>query len=80
MQNLRSWYPAGTPIYRAILLKQTGAGFDPGRKDGPESYPAGTEVLAVIDDPERPGMADVQLPSGMLLRKMREDVQLIEEL
>lgn len=72
--TLRDWYPDEVPVYKATLLRQMSRHFQsPG-----EPYPVGTEVLVVVDDPERPGMADVQLPNGDLLRTMRGDVELGE--
>jgi hypothetical protein len=71
--TLRDWYGASAMIYKATLNRQCERHFlSPG-----DPYPIGTVVDVYIDDPERPGMADVQLPNGDLLRMMATDVTLV---
>jgi hypothetical protein len=71
--TLRDWYGSDAIIHRATLNRDTGRHFlSPGKP-----YPAGTLVDVYLDDPERPGMADVQLPNGDLIRMMASEVTVI---
>jgi hypothetical protein len=72
--NLRTWHGNSATIHRARTLRpMDGASIGIA---GP-TYPAGTEVWVFLDDPERPGMADVELPNGKLVRTMAGDVEVM---
>lgn len=78
MVTLREYHP-DAPIH-TVRLKRDVDGTDIGRRDWERyviRYAAGTVCTAVLADPERPGMADVQLPNGKLVRVMLADVEVV---
>lgn len=75
--TLRDWHPKGTTIHK-VRIKRTVDGTEIGYGDVVR-YAAGTVCNAVLHDPERPGMVDLQLPNGKLVRVALYDVEVIEE-
>lgn len=74
--NLKDWYGPDAVIHRAVILREMD-GTDVGLRDAPVvRYAKGTTVQAFIDDPERPGMADVQLPNGKMVRVWQDEIAL----
>ena len=77
--DLRMWYGPDVPIHKVRIMREMD-GTEIGLRNAPTiRYAKGTHALAVLSDPERPGMADVQLPNGKLVRCMLSDVQVLDE-
>lgn len=66
MMRLEDMYPRGTAVYDGTINREV------------LGYAAGTAVRVVLDDPERPGMADVQLPNGKTVRFWRSEVTVVD--
>jgi len=75
--TLRDWYGPDVAVRKARILREMDGTEIGGRDEAVVRYGIGTEVLVVVDDPERPGMADVQLPNGKLVRTALADVELL---
>lgn len=75
--SLHDWHPTGTAIHR-VRIKRTVDGTSIGHNEKVIRYAKGTECLAVLHDPERPGMADVELPNGKLVRMALYDIEVID--
>lgn len=70
--SLRKWYGIDATLHKVIVKRSVSSHF---MTVPPAVYPSGTVMLAYLDDPERPDMADLELPNGDLIRVMKSECE-----
>ena len=77
MRGLQNWYGWEHTVWNVTLTRKCDGNSIGDRLPQP-IYAAGTRCHAVMDDPERPKMADVELPNGKMVRMWHDEVEVID--